>query len=269
MDAQGATGLLQELATSVDGVLWPAVHQSLGAYLRLEDPALRASLLQLTLLDGELVVVVQTDPDIGMDLSACLIERDPVTWVQDVADVVTRVAVSWLVQGVDDEGQPTTTDATVQVVDTALEATHGTRRVQVSTQLQDATDAEDVADRILSRSGPDTWRADGLTIDDVDVVGGAAGVALVLDLLDGTSRIGAPLVLGDLPAWAPTGTDAGVYLEGGDYRFTGGRWVLDLTVSAATGLGGSAAWDDLDPAWTWDQWHPDLTWNDLRGVSAP
>jgi hypothetical protein len=45
--------------------------------------------------------------------------------------------------------------------------------------------------------------------------------------------------------------------------------VLDLTVSAATGLGQSAAWDELDPAWIWDDWSPEITWNDLRGVAAP
>lgn len=267
VDAQGATGLLQEIATSVDGVLWPAVHQTIGAYLRLEDPALRASLLQLALVDGR-IVVVQSDPDIGFDLSACVILRDPVTWVQDVSDVLTRVSVGWLVQGVDDEGKPTTTDATELVVDPALEVVHGTRGASISTQLQAALDAQDVAQRVLSRSSPDGWRADGLAVDDNDVDGTAEGIALLLDLLDGTSRIGAAIVLGDLPSWTPAGSDVGVYLEGGTYRFVGGRWVLDLLVSAAGGLGASAAWDELDPAWRWDDWSPDLSWNDLRGVAA-
>jgi hypothetical protein len=31
----------------------------------------------------------------------------------------------------------------------------------------------------------------------------------------------------------------------------------------------SAAWDELDPAWTWNQWAPEITWNDLRGAAAP
>ena len=268
VDAAGATKLLEELAVSVDGVLWPAVHLSLGAYLRLEDPALRLALLQLALVGG-VIVVVQGDPDTGLDLSACLIDRDPVTWVQDVADVVTRVAVGWLEQGLDDDGQPKTTARTEQVVDDALETVHGTRRVAVSTQLQDGLDAADVAQRILARSDPAGWRASGLVVDDDAVIAGTQGVAFLLDLLDGTSRIGAPIVLGDLPAWSPAGASSGVYLEGGAYRFVGGRWVLDLAVSAATGLGGSAAWDDLDPTWSWDQWDPDLTWNDLRGVAAP
>lgn len=462
VDAQGATGLLTEVATSVDGVLWPAVHQTIGAYLRLEDPAQRGSLLQLaeddsgvpaellatnlivnpsfetntttwapggsvalsrivgstpegsaylrctatapgvtfgtlygtfqTMTPGEpfllsaavrgvagrtmnlrmrwnggaastvgapfaltggwqrvtltgtvpgtatqgvpdvlqiatgsltgdtfdvdavllvrgtsdtsisyfdgskpdtatrhyawtgtahaststrssiavpdRIVVVQGDPDVGYDLSACVILRNPVTWVQDVSDVMTRVSVGWLVQGVDGDGLPTTTAATELVVDAALEAQYGTRGASISTQLQAATDAQDVAQRVLARSSPSGWRADGLTIDDDDVEGTPEGIALLLDLLDGTSRIGAPIVLGELPNWTPAGTDVGVYLEGGTYRYVGGRWVLELLVSSAGGLGQSAAWDELDPAWTWDQWSPDLSWNDLRGVAA-
>lgn len=463
VDSQGATGLLQSIATSVDGVLWPAVHQTVGAYLRLEDPALRVSLLQLdedtsgvpaavlrrnlvtnpsfetastgwapggavtlsrpttggregsaflrctataagsvfgtlfgaflTMTPGEpyhlsswvrgvvgrtmnlrmrwnngvastvaapvtltgawqrvtltgvvpglatqgvpdvlqlaagslagdvldvdgvlllrgtsnpaepyfdgstsdtasrdyawtgaanasastestvatpnKIVIVQGDPDIGFDLSACTILRNAVTWVQDVSDVVTRVAVGWLVQGVDDEGQPTTTESTVHEVDAQLEVDFGTRRVSVSTQLQAEVDATGVAQRILARTSPTGWRAEGLAIDDEDVDGSPEGVALVLDLLDGTSRIGAPLVIGDLPSWTPAGGSVGVYLEGGTYAFTGGRWVLDLTVSAAgAGLGQSATWDDLNPSWTWNQWEPSITWNDLRGVAA-
>jgi hypothetical protein len=236
----------------VDGVLWPAVHQALGAYLRLEDPANRAALLNLALVGG-VITVVQGDPSTGFDLSACLIRRDPVRWVQDVADLVTRVAVGWKVQGLDPAGLPITTDATEQVVDT---------------DLTTAADAADVASRVLARTAPEAWRADGLVIDDDYVTPDPDGVALVLDLLDGTSRIGAPIVLGDLPYWSPAGADAAVYLEGGAYRFTGGRWVLDLNVSSASGLGQSAAWDQLDPTWTWNQWDPALTWNDLRGVSA-
>jgi len=268
VDAQGATGLLQQIATSVDGVLWPAVHQTLGAYLRLEDPSLRASLLKLH-EDAGTIVIVQADPSSGIDLSACVVLRDPVTWLQSVSDVVTRVAVGWKVQGVDDTGLPMITDATVQQVDGPLEVLYGTRRVSVSTELQAAEDATEVAARILARTSPADWRAEGLTIDDEDVLPDEAGVAMMLNLLDGTSRIGAPVVLNDLPGWSPGGTVAGVYLEGGTYRFVGGRWVLELLVSAAAGLGQSAQWDQLGPTWTWNQWEPSLTWNDLRGVAAP
>ena len=214
------------------------------------------------------IIIEQANPDEGWDLSACLIVRDPVTWLQDVSDVVTRVAVQWKEQGVDDEGNPETNDLTEVVIDPALETLYGTRRVSVSTELQASADAQDVAQRILSRANPQGWRASGLAIDDEDVTPDTEGIELMLNLLDGTSRIGAPIVIGDLPPWSPAGSDAGVYLEGGTYRYMGGRWVLELTVSVATGLGTSAQWDELDPSWTWDQWSPSISWNDLRGVSA-
>jgi hypothetical protein len=267
VDSQGATGLLQEIATSVDGVLWPAVHQTIGAYLKLEDPSLRAALLQLATNANGTIIITQSNPDEGFDLSACVIFRDPVTWVQDVSDVTTRASVQWKVQGVDNEGLPTTSDATELVVNPSRESLYGTRGVSVSTQLQAAVDAQNVAQRILSRATPSGWRASGLAIDDDDVTSEPAGISLMLDLLDGTSRIGAPIVIGDLPVWSPSGAEVGVYLEGGTYRYIGGRWVLELIVSVATGLGVSASWDALDPSWTWNQWDPGITWNDLRGVA--
>lgn len=216
------------------------------------------------------IVIIPTDPSTGFDLSACVILRDPVTWVQDVSDVITRTSVSWKVQGVDDEGNPTTTEATERAIDATLETRYGTRNASVSTQLQAAADAQEVASKVLARATPQGWRATGIAIDDDDVTGNAEGVALMLDLLDGTSRIGAPITIGDLPDWSPAGASAGVYLEGGTYRYVGGRWVLELVVSAAgSGLGESAQWDQLDPAWTWNEWEPAMTWNDLRGVGAP
>lgn len=268
VDRQGATGLLQTVATSVDGVLWAAAHQALGAYFRLEDPALRAALLTLQLDGSNVIVIVRTNPDAGYDLTACVILREPLSWVQDVSDVATRASVTWKVQGLDNEGNPTTSDATESVVDPALESQYGTRNVSVSTELQAATDAQAVAQRIMARATPEGWRATGLAIDDEDVTGGPEGAALMLGLLDGTSRIGAPIVIGDLPAWSPAGGTTGVYLEGGAYQYVGGRWVLALTVSVATGLGISASWDEMGPSWQWNQWDPAISWNDLRGVSA-
>jgi hypothetical protein len=268
VDSQGAIGLLQSIATSVDGVLWPAVHAALGAYLRLEDPALRLSLLLLIEDETGTIVIVEGNPEESLRLSACDILRDPISWTQSVSDVATRVSVTWKAQGVDDQGLPTTTEVTEHLIDAALEAEHGTRAVSVSTELQSATDANAVAQRVLKRTSSDAWRASGLTLDDDDIAGNDQGRSLLLDLLDGTSRIGAPIVITDLPSWAPAGSESGVYLEGGTYTYVGGRWVLELVVSSSDGFGGSAAWDDLDPDWTWDQFDPTITWNDLHGVSA-
>lgn len=221
-----------------------------------------------TTVQTRTIVIEEVDPNSGATISACDILRDPVTWIQSVADVATRSSVTWKLQGVDEEGNPTTTDVTEYVIDEPLEERHGTRSVSVSTELQSQADARSVAGRVLARTSSDAWRAGGLTIDDEDLTPGE-DTELLLYLLDGTSRIGLPIVLTDLPVWTPGGTRTGTYLEGGTYSFVGGRWVLALTVSSAnSGLGASAAWDELDPSWQWDHFDPDITWNDLRGVSA-
>lgn len=269
VDSQPATGLLAELAESVDAVMWSATHQVTGPYLEVEDPASRSSQYLLQLVDGVVQIVPNPGTGPALALSACDLLRDDAEWTQDTQDVVTRASVTWQEQGVDDEGQPTTTERTVTVIDSALELLYGTRRLSLSTQLQDEEDALDVAARLLSRTSVSDWRASGLTLDDAELADpDADDVSRVLTLLDGTSRNGLPVSLTDLPAWAPTGPVVPVYLEGGKYAFEDGAWVLDLTVSNASAQGASAQWDDLDPTWTWDQFDPAITWNDLRGVGV-
>lgn len=266
VDAQGATGLLRDFATSVDGVLWPAVHRTTGPYLLVEDPAARTSTKHLV-WDGTWVVIAAGAAG-AVTISACDILADPVAFIRDTSEISTRVAVSWLEQGVDDEGLPSPTERTELVVDEALETNWGARRIGVTTLLQAAADALAVANRLLVRTSITGWRATGLTIDDA-LMDTAADAATEFLLLDGTRRIGAPLTVTDLPAWAPVGGDLALYVEGGTYTFPeGGGWVLDLTVSPSHGLGTSAPWADLDPTWAWDQMEPTMTWTDLVGTAA-
>jgi hypothetical protein len=99
----------------------------------------------------------------------------------------------------------------------------------------------------------------------------AAGIALVMTILDATTRIGLPILLTDVPAWSPTPTRADVplYLEGAVLTNDAGAWVLELITSAAAAQGaGVAQWDQLDPTWQWDEFDPEMTWNDLRGVGV-
>lgn len=269
VDSQAATGLLADLAASVDAVMWSAVHQVTGPYLQFEDPATRPPQFVLALVDGVVVIVPAADAGVGIDLSACDLLRDDATWTQDTQDVVTRVAVTWQEQGVNEQGETITTERTVTVIDAGLEAELGTRRLALSSQLQAEDDATDVAQKIIARTSSNDWRAAGLVIDDAELDDpDDADVARVLTLLDGTRRNGLPARLVDLPAWSPAGAVVPVYLEGGTYSYDDGAWVLDLTVSNASSQGQSARWDELDPAWTWDQIDPGITWNDLRGVGA-
>jgi hypothetical protein len=270
-DRAAAFGLIGGLATSADGVLWPAAHASTGSYLVLEDTAARVALRTLTLTGGTIKVVVGTTPG-AVNLSACALLRDPVSWEQSAADVLTRASVTWKEQGTDtDTGKPTATDRTTTVIDTTLEPTYGTRAASISTELTAGPDATEVAARVLARASTAAWRATGVTLDDAwttDTV--PADVGTLLDLLDGTRRIGAPILLAGLPGeWTPINGTVPVYLEGGTYAFSDGAWVLDLTVSNATGQGQSAGWDELPGAWTWDQWDPAVTWDQLRGAAAP
>lgn len=264
MDHQAATGLLQSLATSVDAVMWSATHQTTGAYLRVEDPANRAPLTELGVGDDGLVTILPGGAS-AQELPACDVLRDPVEFRQDANDVVTRAAVSWLEQTTGTDGKPGTVEHTETVVDAPLEGQLGTRRVSVTTQLIAAPDALDVANRLMARLDTASWRASGFVVDDVLVDSAEA----MLQLLDGTSRIGKPLRVTGMPEWSPAGAVLPLYLEGGAYHFDDGRWVLDLNVSSATGQGGTATWADLDPAWRWVDMDPAVRWADVYGVAGP
>jgi hypothetical protein len=265
VDAQPAAGLLRDLAASVDATMWPAVHPITGAYLRVEDPSARPSVRVLVEDGGGIVRIVTAG---GRDLSACDVLREPVSWVQSVSDVSTRAVVTWQEQTLDGEGHPAPTERTETAVDAAGEAELGTRRISLSTLLQDQAAARAVAERLLARTTFEDWRARSLTVDDLQLSGTEENKSLLLDLLDGTSRIGLPIQVVDLPEWAPV-SDLGAYVEGGSLDYEGGRWIVAATLSRATGQGTSATWDDLDPTWTWADFDPAITWADLNGAGVP
>jgi hypothetical protein len=213
---------------------------------------------------GGIVQVVQVVAG-GTVLTACDVLRDPVTFEQDVSDITTRAAVSWLEQVLDDKGQPATAEHSVTVIDADLETTYGTRRIGVTTQVTTSAAAMDVANRLMARLTVGGWRATGFVVDDVLV----NDVAVLLSFLDGTSRIGLPVRVTDMPDWSPAGAALSTYLEGGTYHYDDGRWVLDLNVSSARGQGQSVTWAELDPTWRWIDVDPALTWAGVYGVAGP
>jgi hypothetical protein len=266
VDNQAATGLLAELAQSAGGVLWSATSLTTGPYLRLEDVNARPPQL-LLVADAGLIVIVPAPAAAGVAISACDVLLDPVHWEQDGADVATRVAIGWKDQA-PDPVKPV--DRTVTAVNASAEVSRGQRRVQVSTQLADEVAATALADSLLGRLTGGGWRIRGLTyqVRPGDPLG-PAELALVMTVLDATTRIGLPILLTDVPAWspAPTRADVPLYLEGAKLGNHEGAWTLELLTSAAAAQGAAAvAWDQLDPAWAWDQWDPEISWNDLRGV---
>ena len=115
------------------------------------------------------------------------------------------------------------------------------------------------------------WRVRGLTVEGA-VYGDLLEfeqIALVMSILDATTRIGLPILLTEVPAWspAPTRADVPLYLEGAKLTNSEGAWTLELLTSSAAAQGAAAiTWDDLPPTRQWDQFDPAITWNDLHGV---
>jgi hypothetical protein len=269
VDNQAAGALIAEHAAGVDAVLWSATHSTTGPYLWIEDVAGRVGGQVLADVDGVVTIIEDSERPVGRTtLDGCQIDAEALTWIRDVSDVITRVDATWLEQTLDDEGNPAPTDQAIRVVDSELEDAYGARRLGLSTLLTTATEATAVAERVLARTRTTQGRVDGMTWDlglFPPVAG--TGMAAALDLLDGTIRIGRGLIVEDAELW-PDGGPIGLYLDGGTYEYRG-AWKLGLIGSPLAGMGDSAQWDDLDPAWAWNEFDPSIEWPDLYGVAGP
>ncbi len=269
VDHQAAAALIAELAAGVDGVLWSATHSTTGPYLWIEDVAARAQVAVLTEVDGIVTIVVSTERPHGRTtIDGCRIPIDELTWIRDVSDVITRVDATWKEQTSDGEGNPSPTDRNLRVRDADLEADGNVRRMGLSTPLINPVDTTAAAERVLFRTRTPQGRIDGLSWDlglFPPAVGEDMGAAL--DLLDGTVRIGRALIVENAVLW-PAAGPIGLYLDGGTYTYDG-AWTLALTASPLAGMGESAAWNELDPAWDWNEFDPAMEWPDLFGVAGP
>lgn len=276
VDTLMATEVLQGLAASVDGILWSTVATHFGSWapaLRLEDPAQRPPLRRLAKPAGLIVIVFDADAlaAVAITLDACVFDRDPVQFVQNVDDIVTGVAVTYYTPDPD----PTAADVanTVDVVDRGAESPSGgwgVRRIDLDTQLTNAVDAQAVGDKILGRLRPKgAWRAPGLSFDKATTK--AITDVQLLALLDLAHRSGQALVV-PLPAWAPNAEPLIGYLEGGHATYFAGAWALELTVASALAYGAAdVRWVDMPDLsdWIWNNWDPAITWDDLAGVGPP
>lgn len=266
---QPALSLLQELATSIGGVLWSATSLTTGAYLELEDVNARPALQTLTRGADLVVRIVPAVPARGVTIDACDIELAPVRWRQDATDDSTRVTATWLEQLVVD-GVTRPTSRTVVAVNPTQETNTGRREVGVSTVFTSSANATTTAEALLGRLTAGGWRVSGLSWDAsvTDQLDGAH-IAAMMQILDGTTRLGLPIMLTGVPDWSPVPAESSVplFLEGSTLTNTDGAWTLDLVVSSAAGQGaGRLPWDSLDATWQWDQFDPAITWDSLRGV---
>lgn len=281
VDAQPPLSLLQDLAQTAGGVMWVTAHATLGVYLWMEDIDGRASVRRFVIADGTNTVSIEfRDGSAGKVavISARDVLRDPVAWTQDVSQVITQVTVGWLEQLVDEDGLPTTEEhSEITQAEQAIVDRFGLRDMSVSTELITAVDAGNLASRTLAQARNTGWIASGVNLDtillerDIPTVEYPRRLAVVLDLLDATRRIGAAITLTELPEWTPPGAVASVYVEGGTYTWSDHRWELELTVSPAAGQGESARWEDFagTPA-RWSDFRTNrITWSDAFGTAGP
>lgn len=266
-----ALSLARDLAASVAGALWCATSLSTGPYLYLEDMNSRPAMLVLVKQGSVIVIAPPTvAPRGAVTVDACSVLLDPVQWEQTTADIATRTVVSY-----QDQTDPVNPKAmTVSSVDAVAEQTYGRLRLQLDTELTAKTDAQYISDALLARvtaSSMTLWRVAGLTWRaELDEPLTPAQLSAVMQILDGATRLGLPILLTNLPSWSPVPaktTVAPLYLEGGRMSNTDGRWQLELVTSNAAAMGaGAVKWDQLDASWQWDQFDPSVTWNELNGV---
>lgn len=265
VDRQAAANLLRELATSGTAVAWVVVPAATAVpALRIEDPAARASMRALVQARPPSTLwVIEDAAGTSAPLDACAVLRDPVHWSRSVTDMITRVTVRWL----DQSTAPDPTERTVSLIDAPSEVRYGARGVSVGTILSTAAAADASAQVLIAGHRPgDAWRIAGLTWDLGSTPVTAATRELAGVLLGNDTRIGVPLTVGPLPWWAPQGAAAGVYIEGGTYRYTAGRWLLVLTGLPATGAGGSLSYASTPPSIRYVDIDPAITFLDMIGV---
>ena len=267
VDRQAAAGLLRDLATSGSAVLWVIANAAAptAPTLRLEDPTARVALWIFGQGPDDLYRPMPS-PTAGDLLDACAILQDPVRWSRSTSDLITRATIRWL----DQTTSPGTTERTVGIVDSAAEDTFGARGLSVGTILATSAAATAAAQLLMASHQPsEAWAASGLVWDlDRSVADDATTRALALNLLDNGTRIGRAVRVGPLPWWTPNDGTAGLYVDGGAYRFTGGRWVLNLTMTSGIGSGGSMTYDETPAAARYVDVAPDVSFLDLIGVAG-
>jgi hypothetical protein len=258
VDSQPASSLLDEVATTTGGILWPLTHATTGPYLRIEDTASRLALYGLVIPDEGPVTIAPAAHG-AITVPARVLDRDGTTISRDTTDLATVVAVTWTETTTGTDGKTTTTDHTETATDPDRLAAYGYRSVSTSTALTTQAAARALAARLLSLTAPGSW-----TIPEAhwDTDRPGTDPLAVLASVDSTRRAGLPLMLTGVAPWIPGAPDIPVYLDGGHLQYAGGRWVIDLTLTRAATTARALTWADTPPALTWARMTR-LTWADL------
>lgn len=262
VDSTSLAQVLRDIAVSTGSILWIASHKTIGEYYRFENLAKRRALYALRIAaDGTAYIDPASHGATRVPASAI---RKDITVVRDTSDLATSVSVTWTETTIDADGKPTSAQHTETARNHDLIAYRGYRSTSITTTLARAEDANRLAAETLARSAPGGWTIPEATLDTAT---GALDAQTLLVLLDSNTRIGTPILITDTAAWVPGSPTIAVYLDGGTYTYTKGRWTLGLQLTRAAVPGDSIPWKALPPALDYPH-AAALTFADLSSVTS-
>lgn len=259
IDSRTPAQELGTVAASTGAIMWPASHTATGDYIRFEDPSQRIALYSLTVTgDGDMRIDAAAGS--AIDIPAAGIHRG-VRIERDLTDLASIVAVQW-VETAYTGGEIDTTQRTAAASDDARISEYGYRQMSISTDLDSESAAMQLARRTLEATAPGGWLIPAARIDSRFP---AADLKKITRLLDSTTRIGAPIMITGAAPWIPGAPNIPAYIDGGSYRFTGGRWVLECQLTRAAVRSRSVTWAEIPRRVTWTS-AKSPTWAELSAA---
>lgn len=255
VDSRTPSGELETIAVSTGSVLWPASHATLGEYVKFEDMALRKPLYKLSFDQAGIPTIDPLSLN-ALELPASSIHRNAQI-VRDTMALATIVRIRWNEETHDDEGELSWTQRTEKAIDEQRLKKHGHREISVSTDLVKISDAKALAASTLASAAPGTWTIPEAVLD-TSLPGFTEKGALAL--LDATSRIGKAITLTGAAPWIPGAPRIPAYVDGGQYSYQCGRWLLTLNLTRPAGALSSVRWRDMPQTALWAR--TTITWDE-------
>lgn len=261
IDNQDPWSVLTNIATSTGAIIWPATHATTGPYIRVEDLDKRQALYALKIPPtGSITIDPSASNAVPVPASTV---HDTVTIRRDTTDLATLVKVTWKDVTRNDKGEIETHDRAEYAQDPARLTAYGYRSLSISTDLDTADQARDLAEKTLARTAPGGWQIPAATWNtatpDSDPLS-------VIAALDSTRRIGLPIMITGVAPWVPGSPNIPVYLDGGSYTFSSGAWTLALTLTRAATTAAALTWRQMPAPAVWSRF-TQVTWAQLSAAT--
>lgn len=260
IDNQDPWSVLTNIATSTGAIIWPATHATTGPYIRVEDLDKRQALYTLTIPPtGSITIDPAAQNAVIVPANSI---HNNITIKRDTTDLATLIKISWKEVTRNDKGDLETHDQTEHTQDAARLAAYGYRSLSISTDLDTADQARDLAEKTLARTAPGGWQIPAATWD--TTLPGSDPIS-VIAALDSTRRIGLPIMITGVATWVPGAPNIPVYLDGGSYTFSKGAWTLSLNLTRAATPANALTWRQTPAPVVWSRLNR-LTWADLSAA---